>query len=337
VATIPPEILDAVRMRESLGLRSDLPWVLSVAELPQAVMSELGFLVTPAEDAELKRRLQAQDRLDGLIGYGAENADTFGGLYIDQAAGGVVVLLFTDDPERHADAVAALAPPGLRVQLKSARYSEAELMEVLEGIDFDALRGDGYQLNSAGVDTIANVVRIEAKSNLPNAKARLEERFGGKVVADIFPLPGAWQNREVGEGWRLLAAGRTPGHAYAVRVATDEPSWAELWDELALEQERPAVDFDAEVVAMFGHGIGSSCPEVRLDDVVIDAATSVVYSITSDPLGPRACTADLVGAAVFVVAVSRDAVPASPFIVQLSDRVLDCEECEERVEVKLDD
>lgn len=337
MATIPPEIVDAIRMRESLGLRSDVEWVLAVAELPEAVVSEGGFLVTPAEDAELRRRFDGQGRLDGLIAYGAENADTFGGLYIDQAAGGVVVLLFTDDLERHANAVAGLAPPGLRVQLKSARYSEAELVEIVEGIDFGALRAEGYEVNSAGVDTIANVVRIEAKSNLPNARARLEERFGGKVVADIYPLPGPWQNREAGDGWRLLAAGRTDGHAYTVRVATDESSWAALWDELALDDEPPAVDFASELVALFGHGIGSSCPEVRLDDVVLDTGASVVYSVTSDPLAPRACTADLVGAAVFVVALSRDAVPASPFVVQLRDRVLDCEECAERVEVDLGD
>jgi hypothetical protein len=78
---------------------------------------------------------------------------------------------------------------------------------------------------------------------------------------------------------------------------------------------------DADVVVSFAHGIGSSCPELRLDDVVIDG--SEVYSVASDPIvdafgSPRACTADLVGAVTFVVAIDRAALPEA-FTLWLSD------------------
>ncbi|CAN5660415.1 hypothetical protein BH23CHL6_BH23CHL6_07670 [soil metagenome] len=335
-ATVAPEIVEAIEMRRSLGLRSDLPWVLQIAQSGDAVMSELGFLVTPGEQAELERRFQSQDSAEQLNAYGAANSDQFGGLYIDQAAGGVFVMLFTTDHERHADALASLVPPDVRVEIRPARYSEAELMDLLEGLDFNALRAQGYEMNSAGIDTINNVVRLEAKSNTPNAKALLEARFDGRLVADIFPLPGPWRNAEAGNGWRLLGAGIAGGElAYTVNAALDAPEWAALRQRLGAEVDTDEPDFESEVVVVFGHGIGSSCREVRLDDVVIDDERTTIYSVTSDPLEPRACTADLAGAAVFVVAVERESVPADRFTVQLAAELITGDGTGERIEVDL--
>ena len=335
-ATVAPEIVEAIEMRRSFGLRSDLPWVLQIAQSGDAVMSELGFLVTPGEQAELERRFQSQDSAEQLNAYGAAHPDQFGGLYIDQAAGGVFVMLFTTDHERHADALASLVPVGVRVEIRPARYSEAELMSVLEGLDFNALRTQGYEMNSAGIDTINNVVRLEAKSNMPNAKALLEARFDGRLVADIYPLPGPWRNVEAGDGWRLLGAGIAGAElAYTVHAALDAPEWAELRQRLGAEVETEEPDLKSEVVLVFGHGIGSSCREVRLDDVVVDDARTTIYSMTSDPLAPRSCTADLAGAAVFVVAVERESVPADRFTVQLAAELITGDGTGERIEVHL--
>ena len=76
------------------------------------------------------------------------------------------------------------------------------------------------------------------------------------------------------------------------------------------------------VVVSFAHGIGSSCPELRLDGVVVDGAD--VYSLASDPIldvhgSPRACTADLVGAVTFVVAIDREVLPGNGFTLWLTD------------------
>lgn len=75
--------------------------------------------------------------------------------------------------------------------------------------------------------------------------------------------------------------------------------------------------------------------EVRLDDVVI--TEEAVFSEISDPLSPRACTSDLVGAAVFVVAVARDALPSDGFTLRLSERSTTCTDCgfTEEIEVAL--
>lgn len=264
-----------------------------------------------------------------LAAYGARHADQFGGLYIDNNAGGVVVMLFTAGLERHQQAVAALAPAGLRVQVRACRFTEDELTALMDELRADAeLRGQSESIVLA-LDTINNVVVLEAMSNDAGLKLRLEARFGGRLVANMHPLPGPWQNRPDGEGWRLLSAGTMSGSmAYTVRVASTDAEWLALWTELAIGTEMPEVDFNTEIVAAFGEGISNSCPELRLDDVVINTTLGLVYSVTSDPLAHLSCNFDLAGAALFVVALARSALPDSPFTVRLRQELI-CGRCHE--------
>ena len=253
------------------------------------------------------------DEVSALQAYGAQHANEFAGLYVDDQSRGSFVMLFTDHLEEHAAALAEIWP---RVTVQEARYSEAALMEVLEGLDLQGMAGDGIEPLSAGLDTMNNRIALELKSDDPTLEMRLEARYGGMVQVTVHPLPGPWSNVAEGDGWRLLAAGEGNGaEAYTVRAATSEADWAEMWTALAVGGELPSVLFDEEVVVSFGHGIGSSCPELRLDGVEI--ARDVVFSRTSDPLAPRGCEADLAGAAVFVVAIARDAVPDDGFTLQL--------------------
>lgn len=136
---------------------------------------------------------------------------------------------------------------------------------------------------------------------------------GQPAVPSPDPSPGGDR-----EPWRLAAQGRSGAQeAFGVRAATDERSWGELWSAIAIAADRPEVDLDREVLVSFAHGVGSSCPELRLDEVVID--DELVYSVVVDPLGPRACTADLAGAVVFVVALDRASLPDDGFTLALRE------------------
>jgi hypothetical protein len=219
-----------------------------------------------------------------LQAYGAEHADEFGGLYVEDQSRASFVMLFTDRLEEHAAALAEIWP---RVTVRGVRFTEAALTEVLEGFDLQAMAADGIEPLSAGLDTINNRVTLDLKSDDPTLEARLELRYGGMVEVTVHPLPGAWSNAMEGDGWRLLAAGEAgPAEAYTVRAATDAAAWEALWSALALEGEQPEVALEDEVVVSFAHGIGSSCPELRLDEVVINGG--VVFSVVSDPLAPEA-------------------------------------------------
>jgi hypothetical protein len=210
------------------------------------------------------------------------------------------------------------------------------LIELLESMDLAGMAGDGIEPMSAGLDTMNNRVTLELKSDDPTLELRLELEYGGMVEVTVHPLPGPWANVAEGDGWRLLASGEA-GHqeAFIVRAATDEAEWVDLWGSIGLDGDPPAVDFDEEVAVSFGHGIGSSCPEMRLDDVAV--RDGVVFSRASDPLAPRGCTADLTGAATFVVAIERGALPDGGFTLQLTENSVTCPDCgfSEQIEVPL--
>ena len=265
----PADIESAIAVREALGMRSDRDWVEKVQRDPASVLSNLGILVSAAELADLQQGQSMLDDRSALVAYGVRHSDEYGGTYIDQPIG-TQVMLFTGNLDAHRAAI-ALLPRGASVDVRPATFTEAELNAVMNDLDFNALRSEGIDMITASVDTINNVVRVEAKSASPDAKALLEGRYGGKLVATIHPLPGAWSNRGGGDGWRLVAnMERGADWAYVARGATTEAQWTALWNELSPGLERPQVDFADEIVGVFGVGMGGGCREVRLDDVAID-------------------------------------------------------------------
>lgn len=322
---LPTDIADAIRTRTDLGLRADAGYVEAVHAAPDSVRHDFGILVTPEEAAELDRRSAAHDDLGALAAYGAEHLETFGGMYIDQAAGGDVVLLFTSDVERHAREATELAPAGVTVRVRRVDFTEAELNEVIEGLDPASMNEPGVEMVGIWVDVIRNVVTLEVKTDDPTFKQRLEDAHLGRLEVTVHPMPGPWENASDGDGWRLLAFGERGGEeAYRVRAATDAATWTQMWDAIGLGGAPPGVDFETEVVVSFGHGIGG-CPELRLD--AVEVGDGAVFSVTSDPLAPRVCSQPLLGAAVFVVVVSRGALPADGFSLRLSERAEACADC----------
>ena len=320
-----------VALREEWGLRSDEEWICDVVASADSVISEIGIPATPEEAREIADAVASEPRMR-VIAYGVRHPRQYCGVYVE---GPRVVLLFNDDLELRRQDVAALDPP-MEVEVRPCRFSEIELKLLMRVVVDEVRRRGDMELLSVGLDTRNNVLDLEAKSNVPGIGQELEALYGGRVAATIHPLPGAWQNNPEGEGWRLLSAGTLQGGdlAYSIRVALSDADFTDLWSELATGTELPAVDFEREFVAVFSDGIGSSCRERRLDNVAINEAARVVYSVTSDPLAPRNCTADLAGAAIFVVVLAKKAMPPSPFTVRLHEDQL-CGDCPESVEVDL--
>lgn len=256
--------------------------------------------------------------IEGLAEYGQAHLDEFGGLYVDPPGGQHAVMLFTANLAEHEQVVQSIYP---NTSVREVEHSEAELTALLESIDHEALLADGIEMLSAGVDVIGNRVTLDAKSNDPTAELRLELAYGGLVAVTIHPFPGAWHHVAEGEGWRLIGAGLGTMEAYTVDAATNASAYRRLWRATGLEGGAPDVRLADEVVVAFGHGISLSCPEVRLDGAEIGGET--VWSVTSDPLQPRYCTADLSGTHVFVVAVDRAALPDGGFTLWLNEYAAD--------------
>lgn len=242
--------------------------------------------------------------IEQLQAYGQAHPDEFGGLYVE-TPGTPVVMLFTANLPEHQQAVQQIRSDTITRQVT---YSERDLIAVLDSIDFDELRAEGVELVSIGVDVIDNRVELIVKAPDSSVAERLAAIHGEALDVVVHPPDSAWQNATGGDGWRLLGAGNGPAsEASTMRDAANEEEYAVLWANLNSESEPPPVDFATEVVVSFGHGHGSSCPELRLDDVQIE--DGLVFDVVSDPLSPRACTADLSGAVIFLVAIERDLLP----------------------------
>ena len=113
-----------------------------------------------------------------------------------------------------------------------------------------------------------------------------------------------------GDGWRLLAD-QDGGIHWRVGLAADAAGLPELW--AALDAPLPEVDFEEHVVISFGVGYSGSCPDIRLDDVVVE--DSVVYPEVAHLSRALACTADY-NPHTYVVAVERSRLPSGPFAIQ---------------------
>jgi len=119
-----------------------------------------------------------------------------------------------------------------------------------------------------------------------------------------------------GDGWRLLGD-ELVGDVYRTGIATNDDQYTALWSLAGMTAQRPAVDFETEIVLWFGAVYGSTCP-IRVDDVVVDPQhrPALVYPLTVVFGEDEGCTADA-NPHAYIVAIERGRLPAGPFAIQL--------------------
>ncbi|MEM9468355.1 MAG: hypothetical protein AAGA90_23505 [Actinomycetota bacterium] len=132
----------------------------------------------------------------------------------------------------------------------------------------------------------------------------------GIAPEDTIP-PGP--QLDTGDGWRLLGRADV-GFAYRTGVATNQEQYDALWAYVGMPGPAPTVDLHDHIVVWFGDVYGSSCPDARLDAVIIDADR--LFATIVDPTNPVGCTDDANPRAWFV-AVERAVLPAPPFRVHV--------------------
>jgi hypothetical protein len=259
--------------------------------------------------------------------YGAAHPDEFAGVYIDRENGGRLVARFTRNIDLHQEALDGLLGSRGPVVVLDAVFTEALLVAIVESVgrDHQQLGEQGIDFLSAGVDVIHNQVEILSKSDDPEAERTLQA-YGppGAIVVDLYPADKPWTQPMEGPGWRLLGAFDTD-LPYTVGIAVDDAQFATEWERYGLPGDPSAWDPSRELVIILSDGIGSTCTELRLDAVVMDADAGLVHGEFSDPYQPRGCTADLAGGKTFVVAVARDLLPPSPFTLRIHAEPIGCE------------
>ncbi len=212
-APVPPlsdaDVLAAMRSREQLGLRADDAWVRQVAADPNAVL-DWGFPLLPFEAAELADRPTGDDVVTTAVrSYLESHPDISGGLYLDQARGGVITALVTADPEVHEAAIRALVDGPAPIAVRQVRWTEAELLHLQERIsDAQAfLTSLPARMTTSSVNVIDNRVDLSISSAVPDAADRIATQVGAQ--------PGQLVVTSDGTGLLLQPTGRIVGHITA--------------------------------------------------------------------------------------------------------------------------
>jgi hypothetical protein len=183
----PAEVAQAVTLRREFGLREDEAWIRAVAANPTAVL-DFGVPLMPFERDEIMRRPNGEEALTtALQDYLAKHADVSGGIYIDQASGGIVTILVTDDPGPHEVAIAEIVGPDAPVAVRQVRWTEAELVDLQDRISADDafLASLPARMKSSGVFIIENVVELSISSAVPDAGERIAAHFGANGMLRV--------------------------------------------------------------------------------------------------------------------------------------------------------
>jgi hypothetical protein len=236
-------------------------------------------------------------------------------LWIDRANLGWVVLAFSEDGTARQDELTDRFPDVGAVVVE-VDWTMDELTDLQDRVAADpALRELGI---ATGVSVTQGVVSVELGELTQDRRSRLAPYLGERLcVSGVDPasLPSEGPQPQAGEGWRLLVD-ELAGEPYRTGIAADEEGLARLWERIGLTSVVPSVDLETEVVIWFGAVYGSSCPDLRLDDVVVDDDRALVYAEIIDVSRQVACTDDA-NPRAFVVAVERSRLPAGPFAIQL--------------------
>ncbi|HEX9889880.1 MAG TPA: hypothetical protein VGA69_10410 [Nitriliruptorales bacterium] len=252
--------------------------------------------------------------------------------WIDRDHLGWVVLAFSQDADARQTELRERFPD-VGAVVVAVDWTMAELRALQERVidEIDSV-------SSVGADVTKGVVSINVGPLTEERLDEVAEHFGGERVCvegfDPATLPAQGPQPQTGEGWRLLAD-QTVGEPYRTWIAADPDGYARLWSDIGLAGELPAVDFDTEVVIWFGAVYSGSCPEIRMDDVVVDHDRDLVHAEIVHLEGPGVCTSDA-NPRAYVVAVERSVLPAGPFAIQLHSQEPPYGAPEERTLVEAD-
>lgn len=245
----------------------------------------------------------------------ASDQPGFEALWIDRDHNGWITVAFSENAaDRQTDLESRFPDDG--VVAVEVDWTMEELSQLQESL---VERFEPGFVQTTGIPVNHGVVSVGIGPLTPERIAIAEEELADERVClegidpDLVPEPGP--QPQAGDGWRLLADEKT-GHAYRTGFAADQADLEELWREAGISSPLPEVDFESEVVIWFGAVYGSSCPDLRMDDVVI--SDGHVHPEIVNLTDAMACTDDA-NPHAYVVAVERSELPADGFVIRLQE------------------
>jgi len=224
-------VAEAIAIRSILGLRTDHEFVsalaLDAAAVERGLKSAYGFPLTEVELTELDRRASRQSELMPLVQQLGAGDPEWGGMYIDQRAGGVVVALFTGHLDDHQATFDRFVQPGAGFEIRRARWTLVELGRFADRLEAEAVWFTSVDaiFQWSSVEVAQNVVTLSVRSRNSEVAYLIAEHFAadeGMLAIAVNPsLP--W----TGPRGSVVVAVRTDDgkkpHGVKCRLVPDDP------------------------------------------------------------------------------------------------------------------
>ena len=179
-ADVDESVRDAIQGRYDNGLRRDLAWVSRSRRTRPPPPSSASRCCRP-NSASLFARNGRSIMVETLL-RDYDQGPEFGGLDMDNALGGVIVVLWTTDPTAIRTELGPRLPPCFPILFREVRWSEAELRRWQNAI---ALQADWF----AEID--ASLQGVDADTIRNDVGCRDLECERGRRAGDRGPLRGA--------------------------------------------------------------------------------------------------------------------------------------------------
>lgn len=142
---------------------------------------------------EAAARLTLRDGLDPAIEFIKSHPDSFGGVYIDQEAGGLLDVATVGDDEAIRSAVHELLPADASVRWRTVDHSLAVLHKVRDTLIARAeqFAASGSPVSSISVNPLRNIVVLTVDGPTDDARASLEAEFSSAIEVVAGPRPEA--------------------------------------------------------------------------------------------------------------------------------------------------
>ncbi|HEX7951409.1 MAG TPA: hypothetical protein VF494_13745 [Candidatus Limnocylindrales bacterium] len=158
VGSLTADEVAAQNFRVEFGLRADDAWVRQLSAV--VVDPTWGVPLTPSEVADMAQRVVVARAVGALDKYAAE--PWYGGVWLEQASGGTVVVNLRGDPIVPLDSITGSLPAGTRFRWVSVSFSLQDLraLDSALGDSLDSAIWTARGVVSHGVDVVANRVRV---------------------------------------------------------------------------------------------------------------------------------------------------------------------------------
>lgn len=181
------EVAHAAAFRERMGFPHGEGFVRQTFTDDDYSSTDWGTPLSASESRDLEQRARLRPQLQDAIDY-AERQPGSGGVYLDQAAGGMPVFQFTEGVEDHRAAIERRLPTGTEYALRKVDFTEGELEVTKEKVsnDMETLAGSGLPVIQVAVSNHANRVMVGLSEAVPGALDVLQERYGRKVAVEVI-------------------------------------------------------------------------------------------------------------------------------------------------------